>query len=205
VPPASSPEAQIDVQAIKARCLSEAEFFPGTFDGYDYLGQTLRLAASTIDVQAREIAALREELEEGRRDSRLVTESKDLAWDKVDALTAALAEATKRAEQAEAWSELCTRGKSPCGHWKAYSHTEDGGKNIDCWQCHAERSDAALDEARSKTELRDRELDTMSRIATKYQKERDEARKERDEAMAAAPCPHDDVLFSRCRRCGLEV
>jgi hypothetical protein len=38
-------------------------------------------------------------------------------------------------------------------------------------------TEAALAEARSKTELRDRELDTMSRIATKYQKERDEARK----------------------------
>jgi hypothetical protein len=45
--------------------------------------------------------------------------------------------------------------------------------------------DAALAEARSKTELRDRELDTMSRIATKYQKERDEARKER--AMSNTP------------------
>jgi hypothetical protein len=46
-------------------------------------------------------------------------------------------------------------------------------------------TEAALAEARSKTELRDRELDTMSRIATKYQKERDEARKER--AMSNTP------------------
>lgn len=32
-----------------------------------------------------------------------------------------------------------SESKGLCGHPAAYSHTEDGGKTIDCWQCEAER------------------------------------------------------------------
>ena len=48
----------------------------------------------------------------------------------------------------EALAALVAGGKSPCGHWKAYAHTEDGGKLIQCWQCQAEKAEAERDEAR---------------------------------------------------------
>lgn len=55
-------------------------------------------------------------------------------------------------DEAAAWSELVTRGKSPCGHWKVYANTEDGGKHIDCWQCRAEQAEAQLATAREALE-----------------------------------------------------
>jgi hypothetical protein len=45
-------------------------------------------------------------------------------------------------DKAVEWADTVTRGKSLCGHWKAYTHTEDGGRRIDCWQCQCERSEA---------------------------------------------------------------
>jgi hypothetical protein len=50
-------------------------------------------------------------------------------------LQAQLTEACKERDEAKAWAELVTRGKSLCGHWKCYTHSEDGGKLIQCYQC----------------------------------------------------------------------
>ena len=52
--------------------------------------------------------------------------------------------ALARAETAERWSELVTRGKSPCGHWTAHTVTQDGGKHITCLDCDLEAARAAL-------------------------------------------------------------
>jgi hypothetical protein len=46
-------------------------------------------------------------------------------------------------EKAERWADLVARGKSPCGHWKAYAVTEDGGKHIDCLRCLINHLEAA--------------------------------------------------------------
>jgi hypothetical protein len=50
-------------------------------------------------------------------------------------LQSQLTEACKERDEAKAWAELVTRGKSLCGHWKCYTHSEDGGKLIQCYQC----------------------------------------------------------------------
>lgn len=60
------------------------------------------------------------------------------------------ADAQARIAELEAEQEIhliMLKGKSPCGHWSAYSHTEDGGKHITCFQCRAEAAEAKLNEA----------------------------------------------------------
>lgn len=78
----------------------------------------------------------------------------DCAWvDEVDAARAAvearyaeeIAAKDRQIADAQEWSDLVTRGQSPCGHWKAYSYCEDQrGAVIDCWQCRAEKAEADL-------------------------------------------------------------
>lgn len=49
--------------------------------------------------------------------------------------------------KAQDWADTVTRGKSPCGHWKCYAHTEDGGKHIYCYQCEVQLLKQERDEA----------------------------------------------------------
>ena len=48
-------------------------------------------------------------------------------------------------EAADDLVQMVARGKSPCGHWKVYQHTEDGGKHIHCMQCSLEAEKARAD------------------------------------------------------------
>ena len=53
----------------------------------------------------------------------------------------------KEIEREKAWSDTVTRGKSPGGHWSAHAHAvdpDDKGKEIQCWQCRAEKAEAQL-------------------------------------------------------------
>ncbi len=55
--------------------------------------------------------------------------------DEIAALSARCTALEQERDQAKAWADIVTHGKSPCGHWSAYCFTESGGKHIACILC----------------------------------------------------------------------
>ena len=76
---------------------------------------------------------------------RLVLTANDLIAAVRQEQAAEIERLTKELATEREWVELLSRGKSPCGHWKAYAVTDDPkGASISCLQCRAERAEAAL-------------------------------------------------------------
>lgn len=48
--------------------------------------------------------------------------------------------------------DIGIRGRSPCGHWKAYAYTEDGGKQITCLYCRSRAAEQQLADCRAQRE-----------------------------------------------------
>lgn len=66
--------------------------------------------------------------------------------ERAKAFTSAESENARLREELEDLKAL-DQGKSPCGHWAAYAHTDDGGKNIVCLLCQNERLRTERDDA----------------------------------------------------------
>jgi hypothetical protein len=122
------------------RSIIEADFVSGRDAAY--------IAHSSPD----RVQALIEQVKAAQRENGgLVNGQQTL----VEVLQAAEVEVTALTAQVETLKtdrellDLLTSGKSPCGHWSAYAHTEDGGKQIVCLQCQVETLTRDLQEAKA--------------------------------------------------------
>ncbi len=113
--------------------------------------QIARLSAQVAELEAERAAEREAELADpvAQRADRYAAEASDLTLRLIaaeaerDAAQQQIATLTQERDAAQEWSDMVTRGQSPCGHWKAYSYQEDPtGARLTCWQCRAEAAEA---------------------------------------------------------------
>lgn len=126
--------------------------------------------AATLHQQDEEITRL-------ERVGRMAGEAGDRYVQKCLELESEVQRLTEERQAATDWSELVTRGKSPCGHWSAHAVTQDGGKRIECLDCENQRLAEERDTAQQAR-------DVVSDHLEQAEAERDAALKARDEAQA---------------------
>jgi uncharacterized coiled-coil DUF342 family protein len=175
-------KAQIDVQAIRRRWehlpvrLATDQWNPADgCDAYDGIERAIR---TRLDIIA--VSALLDAYEAKVRENAELREERNAAREVIATCAVALLDGPVDPELGpaeylvQAVREVAPlRAKVDALTAALADRTAEGNVLV----ARLGETEAALAEAHSKTELRDRELDTMSRIATKYQKERDEARK----------------------------
>lgn len=97
---------------------------------------------------------------------------------KADVDAARAADALRHQQEIAAkdeWIDIVTRGKSPCGHWSAYTFTADGGKNIACLACERAELRAALSTAEAEITRLSWNLDATTRERDDVQRQFDKA------------------------------